>query len=133
MNVTGRCHCGAVTYDAIIDPARVTICHCTDCQALTGSAYRVSVAVAREDFALRSGSPAIYVKTGDSGARRAQAFCANCGSPLYTYGIDDPTTYGLRVGCIDQRRDLAPHKQKWCASALQWSMNISTLPRSERE
>ena len=133
MNVTGRCHCGAISYEAVVDPAKVTICHCTDCQSLTGSAYRVSVPVSRQAFALRSGSPAIYVKTGDSGAKRAQAFCARCGSPLYTYGVDDASTYGLRVGCIDQRRNLPPHRQKWCSSALAWSMDISDLPRSARE
>lgn len=41
MKVTGQCHCGAIGYEAEIDPARVSACHCTDCQRLSGSAYRV--------------------------------------------------------------------------------------------
>ena len=41
MQVDGGCHCGAIAYRAEIDPARVAVCHCTDCQALSGSAYRV--------------------------------------------------------------------------------------------
>src|SRR5690348_13673554 len=127
MNVTGRCHCGAITYAATVDPERVSICHCTDCQRLTGSAYRVSVPARKDSFVLRTGVPNIYVKTAESGARRAQAFCPTCGSPLYTYGLDDPTTYGLRVGCIDQRRDLRPRRQIWCRSALDWSMHIADL------
>jgi len=48
MDVQGSCHCGRIRYDAVVDPERVTICHCTDCQALTGTAYRVSVPTARE-------------------------------------------------------------------------------------
>jgi hypothetical protein len=40
MNIDGQCHCGHVTYQADIDPEKVSICHCTDCQALTGSPYR---------------------------------------------------------------------------------------------
>src|SRR5262245_4627881 len=38
MKVDGRCHCGYITYEAEIDPEKVMICHCTDCQTLTGSA-----------------------------------------------------------------------------------------------
>ncbi len=43
MKIDGHCHCGLVTYEADIDPKRVSICHCTDCQSLTGSPYRVTV------------------------------------------------------------------------------------------
>ena len=133
MRVTGSCHCGAVAYEADIDPARVGICHCTDCQKLTGSAYRVSVPAARDAFKLVRGAPAVYVKTADSGARRAQGFCQTCGSPIYTYDIEKPETYGLRVGCIDQRGELEPRRQIWCRSALPWAMNIEALARRERE
>jgi hypothetical protein len=50
----------------------LSICDCTDCQALTGTAYRVTVPTLIKDFELRSGSPKVYIKTGDSGAKRAQ-------------------------------------------------------------
>ena len=133
MKVTGGCHCGAITYEAVVDPDRVSICHCTDCQALTGSAYRVSVPTPVEAFVLRTGTPKIYVKTGETGAKRAQAFCPDCGSPMYTYAMDHPTTYGLRVGCIEQRRHLPPRIQKWCRSALDWSMDIGNVPRRDKE
>ena len=133
MDINGSCHCGRIAYDAVVDPERVTICHCTDCQALTGSAYRVSVPTARDAFRLRRGTPRIYIKTGDSGARRAQAFCPDCGSPLYTYAADNPTTYGLRVGCIEQRRDLLPKKRIWCRSTLDWSLDLRGLETRDRE
>jgi hypothetical protein len=133
MNVHGSCHCGSVRYEASVDPERTAICHCTDCQNLTGSAYRVSIPAIEGTFRLVSGNPAIYVKVGDSGSRRAQAFCANCGSPLYTYAADDPGTYGLRVGCIAERATLIPRKQKWCRSVLPWTQNLSGIERHETE
>ena len=37
MRIDGRCHCGAITFEGEIDPDKVAICHCTDCQASTGS------------------------------------------------------------------------------------------------
>jgi len=61
------------------------------------------------------------------------AFCGHCGSPLYTHAADDRSTYGLRLGCIEQRRLLTPVKQVWCRSALPWSMNIEALPRYEKQ
>jgi hypothetical protein len=133
MKIQGACHCGNITYEATVDPDRVTICHCSDCQALTGSAYRVSVPTLIEEFALQTGSPTIYLKTGESGAERAQVFCSNCGSPLYSYAIDDPKTYGLRTGCIVQRHALIPKRQIWCRSALSWTMCIDNLPKRDRE
>ena len=133
MRVHGSCHCGSIKYEAEVDPARVTICHCTDCQQLTGSAFRVSARTLQKDFVLLAGSPSTYIKAAESGAKRAQVFCPNCGSPLYTYGVGNTETYGLRVGCIEQRRELMPRNQIWCRSALDWAMNISELPRRERE
>lgn len=134
MQVHGSCHCRSITYEAEVDPARVTICHCTDCQELTGTAFRVSVPTLQKDFSLLTGSPATYVKTAESGAKRAQVFCPNCGSPLYTHAaVEHPQTYGLRVGCLVEREKLAPGRQIWFRSALRWSLNVADLPRHERE
>ncbi len=133
MKVHGSCHCKGITYEAEVDPQRVTICHCSDCQALTGCAYRVSVPTAAADFVLRTGTPKIYVKTADSGAKRAQAFCPDCASPLYAYAVERPDTYGLRTGSIAERAALVPNKQIWCRSAMPWASNIADLPGRARE
>ena len=133
MKVEGRCHCGKITYAAELDPARVCACHCTDCQNLSGSAYRVSVQVPKESFELRSGEPKIYIKTAESGNRRAHAFCGDCGAPVYSSAISDPPFYSLRVGCLDQRADLPPQKQIWCQSALDWAMNLEGVAKVARQ
>jgi len=133
MNVDGKCHCGRISYAASVDPEKVSVCHCTDCQMFTGSAYRVSVQVPKEQFALRSGAPAIYVKTAASGAKRAQAFCADCGTPVYSSAASEPTTYSLRIGCLSQRADLPPKRRIWCDSAVGWSQDLQALPSSGRQ
>ena len=133
MRIDGNCHCGAIAYEAEIDPAQVGICHCTDCQMLTGSAYRVSVPAASATFRLLRGQPKIYIKTtAESGTRRRHAFCETCGSPLYASALDDPPFYTLRVGNIRQRTQLAPTRQIWCRSALPWAKDIGALPKSEK-
>ena len=134
MQVHGACHCGAISYEATVDAERVTICHCTDCQNLTGTAYRVTVPTDVGDFHLLSGEPRIYFKTADSGNRRAHAFCANCGSPMYAYAADGhPKTYGLRIGSIRERAALTPRKRIWCRSALEWSTDLHGMTELERE
>ncbi len=133
MKVNGRCHCGKISYEAVIDPEKVAICHCTDCQMLSGSAYRASVPAPKETFVLRGAQPKIYIKTADSGAKRAHAFCPDCGTPVYSSAITDPQAYSLRLGCLDQRADLRPQKQIWCDSALPWSGDIEAIARVSRQ
>lgn len=132
MKVTGACHCRRITYEAVIDPEHVSVCNCTDCQVLTGSAFRVSVPAPAETFRLLSGTPKVYIKTADSGARRRHSFCPDCGSPVAACAdTDDPPTYSLRVGCLAQKADLPPKRRIWCKSALAWSQNVSMVPGIE--
>ncbi len=133
MRVHGSCHCGQITFEADIDPGTVRICHCTDCQTLTGSAYRVTVPAPAGSFVLRSGSPRVYVKTAESGNQRAQAFCPNCGTPIYATEPDEPRIYGIRVGTLRQRAELAPMQQIWYRSALPWSADIRGVPHIGRQ
>jgi hypothetical protein len=133
MEVEGSCHCGQVTYRAIVDPDKASLCHCTDCQTLSGSAYRVSIPAPGETFQILSGVPRIYIKTADSGNKRAHAFCPNCGAPIYAAAEKDPRVFSLRVGGLRQRALLPPRRQIWCGSAVPWSANVEKLPAFERQ
>lgn len=133
MKIDGGCHCGAITYAAEIDPGAVTICHCTDCQTLSGSAFRVVVPARREGFMLLTGAPKTYVKTGESGRKRAQTFCANCGTPIYSADVADPQVFSIRVGTARQRAALPPQRQIWCRSALDWTMHLEPVPQIAKQ
>ena len=134
MKIDGGCHCGAIAYEAKIDPAQVEICHCTDCQTLSGSAFRTVVPAPEENFRLLKGAPKIYVKTAESGAKRAQAFCAECGAQIYATSVGDgPKIYNLRLGTARQRAQLKPQLQYWSRSALPWIGEIAAIPRYEQE
>ncbi len=134
MRIDGACHCGYITYQAEIDPDKVVICHCTDCQTLSGTAYRI-VAFAKDgSFELLSGNTKTYVKTTNSGKQRAQAFCPECGSPIYSGSPgDDLKNIGIRIGTCRQRDVLRPTKRYWCGSAQAWSEDISALPKVEAQ
>jgi hypothetical protein len=129
MKISGSCHCGYIIYEGEADPERVSLCHCTDCQKSTGTAFRVNVPVAAANFKMSGGQPTIYLKTtADSGNPRVQAFCPKCGTPLYsTSPGDNPETYIVRIGTLDQRDQLMPKSQNWFHSAQPWLTAMSAL------
>jgi hypothetical protein len=135
MKVDGTCLCGAIRIEGEADPERVQICHCTDCQSGTGSAFRVSIPVPGASFKM-TGQPTIYVKvTADSGKPRVQAFCGQCGSPIYstTAGEGVQPSYNLRVGILRQRDQLVPRRQQWFRSARPWVTGLGALAKAEKQ
>ncbi|KQZ15435.1 aldehyde-activating protein [Mesorhizobium sp. Root554] len=134
MRIDGGCHCGAITYEAEVDPDKTSICHCTDCQQLTGTAFRVTVLAPEDKYEVTKGTPKVYIKLGESGAKRAQAFCPECGSHLYATSVGDgPKIYGIRVGTAKQRDKLVPRTQKWHRSALHWLPEFEDMPATEKQ
>jgi len=133
MKIDGGCHCGRIRFHADVDPSSVAICHCTDCQTLSGAPYRAVVPADAENFDI-SGDVRIYIKTADSGARRAQAFCPDCGSSIYASDADDPSLYSIRLGAIRQRNALGtPKRQIWCDSALPWVTDLRSISARPRQ
>jgi hypothetical protein len=133
MQIDGQCHCGRIRYRAEVDPEQVGICHCTDCQTLTGTAFRVTVRTRREHLAVE-GETKIYVKNGDSGRRRFQHFCPNCGSHLFVHGEGaDADRWGIRWGGINQRAALIPRRQIWRRSAAPWVCAFDEAPAKPEE
>lgn len=134
MHITGACHCRAIQYEADVDPAAAGICHCTDCQILSGTAYRMTIRAEQGTFKITKGTPRIYTKTAESGAKREQAFCEHCGSPLYaTSPGPEPRIYSLRAGTIDQRAQLRPARQIWTRSKLAWVDALGAIPGIDKQ
>jgi hypothetical protein len=74
MNIEGGCHCSEITFSAEVNPDQVIVCHCSDCQSLSGSPYRTIVPALEGKFQIESGSPKIYVKTAEDGARLSYVY-----------------------------------------------------------
>jgi len=132
MKINGSCHCGKITFEADIDPNKVRICHCIDCQKLSGTAFRTTVMSEPNGVTFITGSAKEYIKIAANGNRRAQGFCPDCGSSLYaTTENKKNRIYGIRVGTLEQRNELTPRFQIWCRSAFPWLQSINSLPAFE--
>jgi hypothetical protein len=135
MKVTGGCHCGQISYEAEVDPATIRVCHCTDCQKLTGTAFRTNIVsppgtfrITRERRRFTSRLPRAgisgHVPSAQNAVRRSMP-------PRLER---NPSTYGLRVGGIDQRAEFAPPVQQiWCRSTLSWSIDLRAVEKSDRQ
>jgi hypothetical protein len=134
MKIDGGCHCGYIAYEAEADPAKTMMCHCTDCQTMSGSAFRTVLLTQEGSFQLRSGKLKIYVKAGDSGTARPQSFCPKCGTPIYSTTVGEgPKVHSLRLGTVRQRDQFVPKLQLWRRSAQSWVTDINSVPAIERQ
>ena len=127
LQVSGACHCGAVRLEAEVNASKVFVCHCADCQVLTGSAFRVVVPAVPGSLRVE-GAVKEYARTADSGAVRLQVFCPECGTPLLARSAEANGLSTLRVGVLDQRKQLVPTAQLWQRSALPWVGQLQAVP-----
>ena len=126
MHIDGACHCGLVSFTGEIDPAGVVVCHCNDCQVMSGAPFRIVVEVAIGRFTL-DGKPKRYTVV-QSGKRMIQAFCPECGTPLFAAAAENPRSVVVRLGCVTQRAQLRPSSQIWQHLALPWLSELSSIP-----
>jgi len=130
MKVDGACHCGDLTYEAELNVEQVLICHCTDCQAMSATAFRVVARSKPDTLTLLTGKPSNYSKIGTSGAERVLSFCSRCGTNVFSTTVGDgPKVHSIRVGTIHQRAELLPVAQMWTRSEQPWVNSLASIPK----
>ena len=133
MKIDGSCHCGSLIYEAEVSPEHVYICHCTDCQLLGGSAFRIRVLSQESAFRFTRGNPSIYEKLTERGDKRAQAFCGTCGTSICGFGSSEESPLSINAASCSQRNELVPKLQVWCRSALSWVDDIGSIPKHHEQ
>ena len=99
---SGGCLCGAIRYETLGSPLRVTICHCRFCQRATGSAYMVEPIFRCEDLRVTTGKPSVFeTKSEGSGKTVWVHFCPACGTKLYLSFERFPDSCGVYAGTFD--------------------------------
>lgn len=121
IKVNGTCHCSQIEIEAVVQKSEVRACHCTDCQKMSGAPLR-AIAVAPADKIKIKGIPKEYIKIGDSGNKRIQAFCPECGTQLFATDMKK-TLYNLRTGFLEQKNDLIPKTHVFTQSSMSWIKN----------
>lgn len=118
--ISGGCLCGAVRYHSDAEPLGTSVCHCTHCQKVSGSAFSVNVLVPRSSLTYAGEEPATYTDTGESGRKLARRFCGRCGSSIASEPEGMAAITVLKAGTLDDRSNLAPATHIWCGSRQPW-------------
>lgn len=118
---TGRCLCGAVTFEVTGDPIATAVCHCERCQRQSGGAFSVNVLVHTSQLAV-SGSLEALEETDDDGdvvfVRRC--FCGGCGSPIVSELVQTEGIVAVKAGTLDDRSEIQPTAEAWCVDRQPW-------------
>ena len=127
MAHSGRCLCGAVTVEIAGEPLGARTCLCRDCQKFGGGNGTTNAFFRRVDIA-HDGALTWYESTADSGNIVERAFCARCGSHVFTRGSGAPQLSGVRVSILDDSELIAPQAVIWTDSAPTWLKPDPALP-----
>ncbi len=97
---TGRCLCGAVSYE-VRGPLRdVLLCHCVECRRW-GGYVGAFTAAEKSDFALTQGDALRWVSSPASDRHAERGFCGECGSSLFWQPADSDRIH-IAAGTLDR-------------------------------
>ena len=116
----GGCVCGAIRYRLLEDPIEFHICHCTDCQKITGNAFVMSMPIERHTLEILKGKTNDLSIETPEGIRKSSSLCPTCGSRLWSEPAAFPKLLTLRPGTLDDTSWLEPTGHIWTASAQPW-------------
>ena len=120
LPLTGGCQCGALRYEIRAEPLTVYVCHCTECQRQSGSAFGMSVMVPRASLAYTTGAPRRWKRTADSGRAIESDMCETCGvRPVNHPSANDKVSI-VKPGTLDDPSWLHPIGHIWTDSAQPW-------------
>jgi hypothetical protein len=118
--LTGGCLCGKVRYHANQTIRfQSYVCHCTDCQTRSGSAFGIQLAVLTTDLTVE-GELLRGEHVQPSGAIAGIYACKACLTRVYTDNDKRPGIVNLRAGTMDDSASLVPAAHLWVSSKLPW-------------
>jgi len=104
---TASCSCGQLRVTCAGEPARLSMCHCRECQKRTGSPFGVQARFDRTQVTAE-GTATEFERTGDEGNRITFRFCPVCGSTVYWTLSGFPDLVAVAVGNFTDRDFPAP-------------------------
>lgn len=135
LPLTGGCQCGAVRYQLNAPPLVFYICHCTECQKQSSSAFGQSMRVYAKDLAV-IGTLAKRARQSAGGGVEGE-FCPSCGTRLFHRRAKYSETLNIKAGTLNDTTWLHPAGHIWTQSKQPWvtlgenALNYARQPQDD--
>ena len=123
----GRCECRAVRYRVADEFLYAANCHCSNCRAGTGSAFKPFAGIERDKLRVVEGGDRLLV-WGDDMANHTR--CGVCGSLLYSV-VRDGAYVHIAMGSLEDSPSISPTEHIFVGSKAPWFEITDDLPQSE--
>lgn len=122
----GRCLCGAVEFTVAGDYEYSGYCHCSGCQAASGSAFTAFAAARKEQLNVDKGLDElrIYPRKADN----LSHFCRNCGSVLFAVVRGGQYAH-VQLGVLTEDPGIRPQFHVFVRSKAPWYEIGDELPQ----
>lgn len=124
----GRCACKAVAYEVADEFVAAFNCHCSNCRAMTGSAFLPWGEIERDKIRLIADADSVLA-IGDADAGRP-VVCATCLSLLY-WPVRSDQYVRVPYGTLVDEPTLKPTAHIFVGSKATWYEILDDLPRHD--
>ena len=125
--LNGRCECGVVHYRVADEFRYAANCHCSNCRAATGSAFKPFAGIERDKLEVVEGVDSLLV-WGDEQGNHTR--CGVCGSLLYSV-VRDGEYVHVAMGSLVDAPSIRPTDHIFVGSKAPWFDITDDLPQSE--
>jgi len=125
--LAGKCRCGAVRYEVADEFRYAANCHCSECRAATGSAFKAFAGIERDKLAVTEGQDQLAV-FGEEDLNDTR--CAACGSFLYSV-VREGDWVHVAMGSLVDDPSIRPSEHIYVGSKAPWFEITDDLPQSD--
>ena len=125
--LSGKCECGAVRYRVADEFRYAANCHCSNCRASTGSAFKPFAGIEREKLEVTRGADKLLIW---GNAENNHTRCAVCGSLLYSV-VRDGAYVHVALGSLADEPRVRPTEHIFVGSKAPWFEITDELPQRE--
>ncbi|HEY4548074.1 MAG TPA: GFA family protein [Pedomonas sp.] len=127
MTRVASCSCGQLRLTCEGEPARISVCHCFECQRRTGSVFGTQARFSLKQVTIE-GSATQWTRLGDSGQPTAFSSCPVCASTVYWEPNGSPGSVVVAVGMFADPSFPPPHVSVYEERQHEWALAAGQLP-----
>jgi len=116
----GGCQCGQAKYSVIGESIAYFVCHCTECQRQSASAFGMALWIRSFRAQVLDGELGTWVRTTPTGRQMVCRFCVRCGTRMFHQMTDQSDTISIKPGTLDGGLRFEPVAHIWTSSAKEW-------------